>query len=158
VTNKQWWELAKHIKMAFPHDKHFMSSKDDAMIWYNVATEWDYEIAKKAIWDCIKGSKYAPAISDIDTAYKTEKAKQDSLNSQIREIYKSMENYYPVCLRDEGRINAFSDALKKIDGKDTVDKALKVKKRVIRAVEDAEKSGKDDLPTLSECIRKCIDG
>lgn len=158
MTNKQWWELAKHIKMAFPHDKHFMSSKDDAMIWYNVATEWDYEIAKKAIWDCIKGSKYAPAISDIDTAYKTEKAKQDSLNSQIREIYKSMENYYPVCLRDEDRVKTFSNAIKTMDGNDTVDKAKKIKKRVIQAVEDAERGDIDNLPTLSECIRKCIDG
>lgn len=156
MTNEQWWELAKHIKAAFPNDKRFMSSKEDAMVWYNVAHGWDYEICKTAIWDCIKGSKYPPAISEIETAYQMEKAKQDSLNSQIREIYKSMENYYPVCLRDEGRVKTFSDALKSVRGSKAIDKAQEIKKRVIKAVEDAEKSGEDGLPTLSECIRKCI--
>lgn len=158
MTNEQWWELAKQIKAAFPKDQHFMAKKEDAMVWYNVAQSWEYEIAKNAIWDCIKGSNFPPSISEIETAYQYEKSKQDNLNSQIREIYKSMENYYPVCLRDEDRLKAFSNALKTMEGNDTVNKARTIKKRVIQAVEDAERGDIDNLPTLSECIRKCIDG
>jgi hypothetical protein len=155
VTNEQWWELAKMIKSAFPHDQHFMASKEDAMVWYNVAESWEYDIAKIAIWDCIKASKFPPAISELETAYQMQKSKQDSVNNQIREIYKAMENYYPVCLRDEDRVKTFSAVLKEVDGREAVEKALKIKKRVVKAVEEAEKSGKDDLPTLSECIRRC---
>jgi len=157
VTRDQWWELAKHIKTAFPKDKSFMHTPESVDIWYNLVYEWEYDICKQAVWDCIQKSNFPPSIAELKDAYDIRRSKHDELNRNIRDIYTEMENYYPECLRDKDRIKTFRNAVKTVSNDKVIVYAKKIQTGVIERVRQAEKGDIDSLPTLSECIRSVVD-
>lgn len=158
MTREEWIEMSKHVKRAFSKHQYFLEDSDDVELWYSLMRDLDFNQAKKAFWRYMEDNKFPPAIADIKLIYAEIDAEKDRERQQVREIYKSMENYYPACLRDDDRFAAFTNALKTLDGDNTIDKARIIKKRVIQAVKDVETGDMDNLPKLSECIRKCING
>ena len=157
MTKNEWYTIAKHMKIYYKKSKDFLATEEEVSAWYAFFMDMDFSLTKKAIGKIIGISPYPPSIADIKLQYE-ELAHKNQMNvREIREIYKEMVNYYPVCLRDKDGIEAFQTALKTLDDKNPIDRAKKIKKAVIQAVKDVERGNTDNLPILSECIRKCID-
>lgn len=157
MTKNEWYTIAKHMKLYYKRSKDFLATEEDVIAWYGFFMDMDFDLTKKAIGKIIGISPYPPSIADIKLQYE-ELAHKNQMNvREIKEIYKEMVNYYPVCLRDKDSAKAFQMAFNSLDDKNPIDRARKIKKAVIQAVKDVERGNTDNLPILSECIRKCID-
>lgn len=157
MTRDEWDELSKHMKLSFPKAKTFMETTEEKNLWYGLAMDMDFKQAKQAAWRIIKTSIYPPSIAEFQASYDYITHENQRKNRELKEIYKAMESYYPVYLRDEHRLEAFRNALKSHPDKDPMEYARWLGKRVIRAVQDAERGKTDSLPPLSECIRSVAD-
>ena len=158
MTRDEWRTLAKHMKMFYKKSKDFLNTEEEVDAWFAFAMDMDFKQAKQAVKRIIEKSVYPPGIAEIKASYDELTKEHQDEKRQIKEIYKEMENYYPACLRDEDRLEAFYFALKSSKDGKPIECAKRIKKAVIQAVMDAEKSDTDNLPPLSECIRKCING
>ena len=157
MTKEQWMELAKHIKTAFPKDRTFMASQEDAEIWYNLVMDWSFEDCKSAVWKHINNSNFPPSLHELKACYDMRRQEVEDFNKRIREIYREMANYYPECLRDKDSHEAYKNALKQVGRKQAIECAIRLRETVIGRVMSVERGNSDDLPPLSECIRSCFD-
>lgn len=158
MTKDEWMEIAKHIKTAFPNDKNFMATQENAEIWYNLVMNWSYADCKAAVWSHIRHSNYPPSLKELKDCYDIRRAEVDDFGRRIKDIYRDMENYYPEALRDERNSHqAFSHALKHVKREKAIKYALMIKQAVIGRVMDVERGDTDDLPLLSESIRSVVD-
>lgn len=154
MTKDEWMELAKHIKTAYPHDKSFMTTRENAMIWYNLVMDWKFEDCKAAIWKHIQNSNYPPSLSELKACYEVRREEVTQFNKRVREIFREMASYYPESLRDDDSRKAYSNALKQVKRDKLIEYACKIKEDVIERVKRAEMSENDNLPLLSVCIQE----
>ena len=159
MTEDQWKVLAKYLKSHYESFRTFLSNKNDIEIWRGYFYKMDYEIGKQAVNTCFVRCDYPPKLSEVQAIYDEIVAEKKKASKQIYEIYREMETYYPMSLRDKDSIDAFKSVLNTVEKEQRINVARKVHNRVIERVKDVEQGKTDNLPVLSECIRECnIDG
>ena len=155
MTQEEWLKLASYMKSHYSEFKHFLANDKEMDIWRGFFFKMDFNLGKRVAEMCIFRCSYPPKLTEA-VAFRDEiLSEQKATSKQIYQIYREMEAYYPMSLRDEGRIEAFKTAIKAVDKSEAVNTARKIHNRVINRVEDAERRGANDLPVLSECIREC---
>lgn len=156
MNKTEWYELAKHARAAFKV-KDFLENDRKCDIWLEYVKFMDFKIAKHAMKNFILTSKYPPSISEYIEMYNSLVDKSKDANLQIKMIYKNMESYYPMCLRDDEAKQTFIDTIKDDNPEKAIENAMTISNGIISCVKSMEKKGRDDLPTLSKCIRECKD-
>lgn len=158
MTYEQWDEISKFMKSYYGKFKHFLSEKRERNVWYGYFQRMDYDMGMKAVNMCFAKCNYPPTLQQIMETYNELTSERQAYSKQVYEIYREMETYYPMSLRDDGRIEAFKAVLKDVKPSEIMSTARLIHNRVIGRVKDAERGDIDNLPVLSECIRECADG
>lgn len=156
LNKTDWLTLAEKSREAF-RDKEFMATEEKKQFWYDYVKFMDLKMAKHAMKNFILTSKYPPSISEYIEMYNSLVDKSKDANLQIKTIYKNMESYYPMCLRDDKAKQTFIDTIKDDNPEKAIENAMTISNGIISCVKSMEKKGRDDLPTLSKCIRECKD-
>lgn len=154
MTRQEWNELARHLSVAYRSQK-FLVEKAELDIWYGYLKTFSYERVKECAKEWVYSSPYAPRLADFADKIRRKQTQAKDYNMRIKAIYYEMESYYPVSLRDKDRFEAFKKALRTSSPAEAVMSANAIKMDVISVVKAVENGEREELPTLSECIREC---
>jgi hypothetical protein len=154
LNKTDWLTLAEKSREAF-RDKEFMATEEKRQFWYEYVKFMDLKTAKHAMRNFILTSKYPPSISEYIEMYNSLVGKSKDANLQIKTIYKNMESYYPMSLRDKEAKDVFVEVIKADDMETTIENATTIANGIINCVKNIEKKGNRPLPVLSKCIREC---
>lgn len=156
VTRDEWNILKGYLTEYYQKYRHFLTKDKECEVWFGYFAKMDYEIGKDAVNMSFARCSYPPTIQQILEIYKEIVEDRQAQNKQVYEIYREMETYYPMSLRDDDRIEAFKTAISSVESHQRINTARLIHNRVIGRVKDAERGNVDNLPVLSECIRECV--
>lgn len=121
-------------------------------MWYECLSDLDYGMAKRAIGNHVKSSKYPPTVADIREQYLIILDEAEECSLRLRNIFFEIRNSYPSGNEDENAVYVFTEKIKEIEPKKQIEYAKAIRNTVIDYVIRCENGEGELTMTLSECI------
>lgn len=149
MTKDEFKPIAKMMRLAYQRD-NFLADSDTLDLWLDALSKYDSRVVKKAVKNHISKSTFQPTIADIISEYNNIMDEYGSVKRELREIYDDTRGRYPEA-KDTEKVWTLWCAIiyraKTLSGR--IEIANKLKNKVWRYVENAERIGKiDDVPSF----------
>lgn len=123
-------------------------------MWYEGLSDLNFSIAKKAVVNHIKTSKFPPTVADIREQYTKYKDRQKEYVNALDNIFKEIKESYPNGDMNSRASSYYYQWLCDIEPSVRLEKANKLKNKVIAYVKGCE----DGICILDRTLYECIEG
>lgn len=122
-------------------------------MWFECFSDLEYRIARQAIVNHAKSSKFPPTVADIREQYELliSKAKQKAL--ELERVFLEMQGFYPNGKEDKEALSVFVKHISNTNCETQLKRAREIKCAVIDYVKRCENGEEEFNMSLSECIR-----
>lgn len=153
MDRKEFVEIMGAMVEMYPG--RFEKLGDLAMeMWFECLSDLEYGIARQAIVNHAKSSKFPPTVADIREQYELIFKKRMSQCSELYGVFNEMRTYYPCGYDDENAIDVFFSKIPDCaDYKTQLRRSREIKCKVIDYVKRCENGEEEFNMSLSECIR-----
>ena len=148
MNTKEFKNIMSELNVAYG-DKRFPLTSNVYQVWFKYLKDCDADKVGVAIEDCVKSNPYPPSIADILDSYREQCIAEGAELKQAKSIYDFMVGFYPGGKRTEESERLFGE----ITGWNT-SACYKVFDYIKDYVEQSERSGKTDIVSLEECLRR----
>lgn len=122
-------------------------------MWFECLSDLEYGIARQAIVNHAKSSKFPPTVADIREQYRFIREEVHKKAVAIENVFLNMMNFYPSGSDDKDAFGVFYSKLENSESGFELEYAKTIRDAVIDYVKRCENGEEEFNMSLSECIR-----
>lgn len=152
MDRKEFVEIMGAMVEMYPG--RFEKLGDLAMeMWFECLSDLEYGIARQAIVNHAKSSKFPPTVADIREQCLEIHRDMQEYALRLRNIFYEMRNSYPSGRDDENAFFVFAEKINETEQHRQLQRAKEIRDAVIDYVKRCEDGEEEFNMSLSECIR-----